>query len=825
MVRSRARPARLPARAAGLTLLLALTAAGAARAETLPQIRRGDLVSTTEAPHDPARPARQRYAIVIGNSDYASAEDLPNARADAALVARFLRAAGFRVTERLDLDRRGFETLLRLALFEIEADSEVVLFYAGHGFQIGGRNYVVPVDADLSTPRDVAFESVTLDSLVAIIGARARLQVIVLDSCRDNPFDTRSAIAGLSSTPVATEKGFSPMAAPVNTLLAFSTAPGAVAYDGEGSNSPYTAAFVEAAQAEAGQPVMRVFEAVRKAVYSATEGRQVPWESSTLVENFAFLRGETGPAGLAVLGTPGGGTLRRLQLAAAAVGTVPPVAPEGTARADLVLDAPLERRVLFGKALVEALGPGLPAEVRVSLAPEAGRLVLAGGDGTARDHSGAPLSREGLAALALEPAPLQVPAGADPAARVQTVGLDLTLPGGTRRVALRLTPSQCDFLAGDHLDPEGIGLTRYPNEIDAAAARAACAAAVAAAPENPRFRYQLGRAELALRNFAAAEAAFAAARDQGYTRAWHALGQLAATRAAQTGGRDEAAADEAAFPFYFEGVRRGDPYAFYALGKQLLRHSGNSELQTIGYDLMSRALEVGHTFAMNELGAFFLREESDHYDPERGLRYLKESAGRGDIYGYNNLGLVLETGRTGIAADPKAAEGWYLKAAEGGHPTAPGNLGRLYQKGLVGPGPDLARALDWFDRGLLRGDARAGAEAAWLIATAQPPGTRLADAALRAARTAALRNARARKDALDLLAQMPVRETDAAAQMLMGELGEAVTADGSFGPASLAAIGRIAARAGTPAPAAPAERAVWLAGLAWAASGFRVDLY
>ncbi len=130
---------------------------------------------------------------------------------------------------------------------------------------------------------------------------------------------------------------------------------------------------------------------------------------------------------------------------------------------------------------------------------------------------------------------------------------------------LNLTPNPCDFEAGDHLDPDGMGITRYANEIRPEAALSACQAAVAADPEVGRFHYQLGRAYLALRQFDQAQAAFEQARDLGHVRAWNALGSLLYNQERREGGLDREAASEAVLELYARGSVEGDPYAMYSL--------------------------------------------------------------------------------------------------------------------------------------------------------------------------------------------------------------------------------------------------------------------
>src|SRR5690606_22625675 len=200
--------------------------------------------------------------------------------------------------------------------------------------------------------------------------------------------------------------------------------------------------------------------------------------------------------------------------------------------------------------------------------------------------------------------------------------------------------------------------------------------------------------------------------------------------------------------------------------------------------------------------------------------------GREDIYGFNNLGLVYQRGMGGVTKDPKQAFEWFTKAADGGHPNAPGNLGRMYLAGEIGGKPDLAKAVAAFDEGLSRGDAYAGAYGAYVLATETVKGYGPADAAIRAGKVAALRNGEAAEQARSVLAALPQQAIDAATQQLMSDLGEPVTVDGAFGEGSQQALQRLSQRLGAEPPSAdPAERLVQLARAFWKTSPFRVDLY
>ena len=330
---------------------------------------------------------------------------------------------------------------------------------------------------------------------------------------------------------------------------------------------------------------------------------------------------------------------------------------------------------------------------------------------------------------------------------------------------------------------------------------------------------------LALRKFDQARLAFERSRDLGHSRAWYALGDLVAHDELASGSRTGKQASELALALFEMGVSEGDPYAFYALGRELMRYESDIERQQQGFDLMMRALEVGHTFAMNELGYFYLNEKSEFYDPERGLRYLRESAARNDIYGYNNLGIVYAKGLGAVEPDLKAAFEWYLKAAEGGHPNAPTNLGRMYYKGQVDGQPDFSKAIEWYDKGLERGDAWAGANAAWILANKDVPGMTKTDAAIRAAKSKMLRNEKAGVAAEKVLKALPKKAIDAASQQFLVGFGQDLTVDGAFGTGSRKAMDQVARDHGLIAPKDPTKRLEMLAQLYWQKSKFRVDLY
>jgi hypothetical protein len=229
--------------------------------------------------------AESRLALVIGQSAYRSVPALPNPANDARAVAQLLADSGFEVSTSADLS----QTQMREKVSEFAdkvaargADTVALVFYAGHGLQIDGENYLVPIDIDVKREADIPIQAVRLnDILNTLTSVPSKMRILMLDACRNNPFPDLKKTAGEGLAIVDAKVG-SP-----GTFLSFSTSPGAVAEDGAGSNSPYTTALLAAGK-EQGIPIEETFKRVRLAVNKVTEGRQTPWDSSSLTEDFRF---------------------------------------------------------------------------------------------------------------------------------------------------------------------------------------------------------------------------------------------------------------------------------------------------------------------------------------------------------------------------------------------------------------------------------------------------------------------------------------------------------------------------------------------------------
>jgi hypothetical protein len=224
--------------------------------------------------------ADKRVALVIGNGAYAKVGKLPNPSRDAAAVEGMLKAAGFAAVQRRD-DLGAIAMRRALSDFsELARDADVaVVFYAGHGIELNGVNYLVPVDAILNRDIDVEDETVSLDRVSQVIGQAKRLHLIILDACRDNPFvrsmkrtiPTRSFGRGLAEINVEAR----------DTLIAYAAKAGSTAIDGDGPNSPYTTALVKHL-ATPGLDVRLALGRVRDEVLRATSSRQEPFVYGSL---------------------------------------------------------------------------------------------------------------------------------------------------------------------------------------------------------------------------------------------------------------------------------------------------------------------------------------------------------------------------------------------------------------------------------------------------------------------------------------------------------------------------------------------------------------
>lgn len=237
----------------------------------------------------PAPALAGRIALVIGNSAYTHAGVLPNAANDAADMADKLATLGFQVFGGVDLDHRQMLQAVDDFSKAIAPEDLALFYYAGHGAQIGAENYVIPVDVQASDEVALAEASVRLGTILRTMELRADRRIVILDACRNNPF-LQAAASRSGGEPA---RGLARVEAGVGSYIAFSTQPGNIALDGNGRNSPFTAALLTHI-AEPGADIHAVMRRVRADVVQATGQTQVPWENSSLVDQ-VFLASADAP--------------------------------------------------------------------------------------------------------------------------------------------------------------------------------------------------------------------------------------------------------------------------------------------------------------------------------------------------------------------------------------------------------------------------------------------------------------------------------------------------------------------------------------------------
>jgi uncharacterized caspase-like protein len=269
-------------------------------------------LTSTLAMSASAAVAENRMALVIGNSNYATVTALPNPANDAKAMTKFLSSAGFQVMQAPDLTQSDMrKTISNFASMVAEKgrDTVALVFYAGHGLQVDGENYLVPVDANIQREADVPLQAMRLaDVMNAMAAVPSKTLLVILDACRNNPFSEINKTTG---------RGLAIVDAPTGSLVSYATAPGTEALDGDGTNSPYTSALLTIGQ-EPGLPIEQALKRIRLAVNEATNRQQTPWESSSLTSEFSFF-----PGGRASMASTGQLKMPAAAPAAASSGSAP----------------------------------------------------------------------------------------------------------------------------------------------------------------------------------------------------------------------------------------------------------------------------------------------------------------------------------------------------------------------------------------------------------------------------------------------------------------------------------------------------------------------
>ena len=291
--------------------------------------------------------AGKRVALVLGNGAYAHVPALPNPRRDAEAIAAALRRLGFEVELGVDLDLAAMRRTLLAYARKLEGAEVALFFYAGHGMQVHGQNYLLPVDADIQSEVDLDFAAMPARLVLEQMERWPSVKIVILDACRDNPFATAlSRSMGATRAARALSRGLAQIEAAGGTLLAYATDPGDVASDGAGANSPFTQALLNHVETP-GVEIHTMLTRVRADVYAATGERQRPWTESSLIgEVYLAPAPEAPPVTSAMLAPPSpaepppSSTLdpRQIELAV-----------WEAAQSQFVRNAPLDDRILLSR--------------------------------------------------------------------------------------------------------------------------------------------------------------------------------------------------------------------------------------------------------------------------------------------------------------------------------------------------------------------------------------------------------------------------------------------------------------------------------------------
>ncbi len=285
----------------------------------------------------------RRIALVIGNADYENAPHLDNSASDARAVRDALSRIGFEIYFGTDLKRVETEELLKRFYRAADGATVALFYYAGHGLQLAGNNYLVPIDANLTAISDIQLQAMNVDDVFEYLRLHTSAQLIFLDACRSNPAAGRKYWVVDSLRTADQDQGLARSTPTIGSLIAYATEPGKVAFDGSGPNSPYTSAFVHHVGTP-NQEIREMLTRVRRDVIAATDGRQVPWETSSLIDDVYLVPPPTPP-----IATP-------LTQVAIQAGHEP-----------VALDIPLPRA-----------GSNAPMRIAVDRLPDKGRLFVRG---------------------------------------------------------------------------------------------------------------------------------------------------------------------------------------------------------------------------------------------------------------------------------------------------------------------------------------------------------------------------------------------------------------------------------------------------------------
>ncbi|MCV3765550.1 caspase family protein [Rhizobium sp. TRM95796] len=622
--------------------------------------------------------AARRVALLIGNQNYERTTPLRNPANDVELMRNTLTEAGFDdVMVAKDVDLAGMRKALRTFENKAEGAEVAVLYYSGHGMEMNGENYLIPIDAVLASDKDVEDEALSLSRAERSLNGATRLKLMILDACRNNPFlDTMTRSAGTR----AVSRGLARVEPQsVDTLVAYASRAGTVALDGEGGNSPFAEALARYIT-QPGVDIRIALGQVRDAVMKATNRQQEPFVYGSLGGAQIFLSIKqiditinTGPAQ----------DKQTIETASAAADwqNIKDLADKDLLEAfiskhggDPVYRMLAEKKIKqlqATQAKTEAAADQIAWEaLKGSTDPAALKRFI-------ERYPQSPFRREAEASLAaLSPPPV--------ASSTDT---------------LSASERDCQLLAGELQGARGFAGV-YLDRIDAKRALTACAQAVNEKPSAGLYVNLLGRAYEADKNYVEAAKRYREAADLGDMFGLANLGWLQVNGSVD--GADPAKGVEA----FETAARAGNHFAQASLG-QIYRDglAGQAQDYAKSFDWYRQAADKGNANALGNLGWFYREGVTVSQDYARSVDYYRRGAEAGDMASIAGLGYAAQNG-LGMARNYEEARQWYEKGANAGDAYSMASLGFLYDTG-AGVKQDYVEARYWYEKAANEGSAYA----------------------------------------------------------------------------------------------------------------------
>ncbi|NKK77495.1 caspase family protein [Rhizobium leguminosarum] len=646
----------------------------------------------------------RRVALVIGNSVYKTLPSLPNPANDVEEVATTLRAAGFDVTIGVNVDRIGLEDTVRRFLRSTSNAEAGLIYYSGHGIQVGGQNFIVPIDATLETPYDVETQTMPLDLILNHLKQNSRVQLIFLDACRNNPFNAQKFWMAEKLEPVGATRGLARIDSDLGSLIAFSTEPGQVALDGTGALSPYSESFIKRAS-EPNKEIRQVLTDVRRDVIAMTNGKQVPWENSSLMDSFYFIPAPPPPSveSMQQVSVPEGAATTRLPIA-------PPHDETGSALLVTLNQLPKTGKLSFDGKPVEQ-GAKMPAAALTALT---------------YDSSGVAAGTVGLIGYTVSDPYGQATQGVVAITVSADAGAKLAQLEQEKQVRLADADAYLKELPRDVRTTIGVGPVEASLPVVPASA-AEMTFKVAALPDKGTLRagdrvIGLGHVLEAADIPALSYEPQIGTENQTFALTLQAANDDLPPATVTFKPVLDACDSAAAAPLDLQGVTAGklpneiDPSVavpacteaikdypevarfVYQLGRAQL---ANREAKT-AFATIKKAMDAGHVRAIDQLSSLYIVGASVPANPAKANEIVQAGAKKNDPYALYTYGKSLFYGR-GVKSDTQQGLKLMLQSADLGHTFAMNELGYIFLNGVNVPA-DPQRGIRFYEAGLARND-------------------------------------------------------------------------------------------------------------------------